>query len=82
MGRQGTRLLIRAARTVLILGGGVGGLVAARRLRAKLPRRDRVIVVERSEQHLFQPSLLWVLTGARQADFMIVVTVTDPAKGA
>lgn len=55
-------------RTVLILGGGVGGLVAARRLRARLPRHDRIVVVERAERHLFQPSLLWVLTGARQSE--------------
>ncbi len=59
---------MRTPRTVLILGAGVGGLVAARRLRARLPRGDRVVVVDRAERHLFQPSLLWVLSGARQAD--------------
>lgn len=55
-------------RTVLILGAGVGGLVAARRLRARLPRTDRVIVVDRAARHLFQPSLLWVLSGARRSE--------------
>ena len=54
-----------AQRTVLVLGGGVGGLIAARRLRARLPRRHRVVLVDREEQHLFQPSLLWVATGDR-----------------
>lgn len=48
-----------------MLGGGVGGLVAARRLRAALPRRHRVVLIDREEQHVFQPSLLWVATGAR-----------------
>lgn len=57
-----------APRTVLILGAGVAGLVAARRLRSRLPRRDRIVVVDRSAQSLFQPSLLWVLTGARRVD--------------
>ena len=52
-------------KTVLVLGGGVGGLVAARRLRARLPRDHRVVLVDRDPQHLFQPSLLWVATGAR-----------------
>ena len=52
-------------KTVLVLGGGVGGLVAARRLRARLPRRHRVVLVDREPQHLFQPSLLWVATGSR-----------------
>jgi len=56
------------ARTVLVLGGGVGGLVAANRLRARLPRQDRVVLVEREAQHLFQPSLLWLATGDRTAE--------------
>lgn len=54
-----------AGRTVIVLGGGVGGVVAAQRLRRRLPPRDRIILVDRGEQHLFQPSLLWVLTGQR-----------------
>lgn len=52
-------------KTVLILGGGVGGLVAARRLRSRLPREHRVILVERTGRHVFWPSLLWVMTGDR-----------------
>ena len=55
-------------RTAVILGGGVGGVVTARRLRARLPRTDRVVLVDRSERHLFQPSLLWLATGTRRAD--------------
>jgi sulfide:quinone oxidoreductase len=51
---------------VLILGGGVGGIVAARRLRRRLPSRDRVVVVDRSDDHLFAPSLLWVADGSRR----------------
>lgn len=55
-------------RTVLILGGGVGGLVAADRLRRALPREHRVVLVEREPRHLFQPSLLWVAVGARRPE--------------
>jgi len=55
-------------RTVLVLGGGVGGVVAAYRLRARLPREDRVVLIDREAQHLFQPSLLWVATGTRTTD--------------
>lgn len=55
-------------RTALVLGGGVGGVVAAHRLRRRLPATDRVVLVDREPQHLFQPSLLWVLTGAREPD--------------
>lgn len=53
-------------RTVLVLGGGVGGLVTANELRRRLDAQDRVVVVERSRQHLFQPSLLWLMVGRRR----------------
>lgn len=58
----------RAGRTALVLGGGVGGLVAANRLRALLPRTDRVVLFEREPYHVFQPSLLWLAVGWREAD--------------
>lgn len=54
-------------KTILILGGGIGGVVAATRLREKLSREHRVVLIERNTHHLFQPSLLWLITGARDA---------------
>jgi len=57
-----------APATALVLGGGVGGLVAAHRLRKLLPARHRVVLVEREARHVFPPSLLWVMTGARSVD--------------
>ena len=59
---------VRAGRTVLVLGGGVGGVVAATRLRQLLPRRDRVVLIARERQHLFQPSLLWLAVGRRRPE--------------
>lgn len=57
-------------RTALILGAGIGGIVVAETLRELLPASDRVIAVDRAAQHVFQPSLLWLMTGARKpADF-------------
>jgi sulfide:quinone oxidoreductase len=53
---------------VVILGGGVGGLVAAHRLRQRLPRQHRVVVIDRLSGHLFSPSLLWLMLGNRRAD--------------
>lgn len=55
-------------RTVVVLGGGTGGLVAARRLRRSLDATDRVVLVDRSATYRFAPSLLWVLTGARRPE--------------
>jgi sulfide:quinone oxidoreductase len=59
---------MNGAKTILILGGGVGGLVTAVTLRKKLPKAHRIIVVDRERDHLFQPSLLWLMTGARRAE--------------
>lgn len=42
--------------------------MAARKLRKRLGSDDRIVVVDRAEAHLFQSSLLWVVTGAREAD--------------
>lgn len=52
-------------KTVVILGGGVGGIVAANRLRRALPSPHRVILVEREASHVFAPSLLWLMVGKR-----------------
>ena len=50
-------------KTALVLGAGIGGIVAAETLRKLLPAADRVVVVERERAHVFTPSLLWHITG-------------------
>jgi sulfide:quinone oxidoreductase len=54
--------------TILILGGGVGGLVAANELRKALPEEHRVVLVEREASFVFAPSFLWLMTGDRTAE--------------
>lgn len=58
---------MNTTKTVVVLGGGVGGVVAATTLRKKLPGHFRVVVVDREPDHLFAPSLLWLMTGGRTA---------------
>ena len=53
-------------KTVLILGGGVGGIVTANSLRELLGPGHRVIVVDKQSEYVFSPSLLWVMVGCRQ----------------
>ncbi len=53
------------AKTVLILGGGVGGVVAATLLRRWLPREHRVVLVERAEEFIFQSAFLRLMMGER-----------------
>ena len=54
-----------AGKTVLILGGGTGGLVAAHRLRRMLAKEHRVVLVDRTPLYTFAPSYTWVMTGKR-----------------
>lgn len=57
-----------AGRSVVVLGGGVGGLVVANELRHRLEPRDRVVLVEREARYVLQPSLLWLMVGRRRRD--------------
>jgi len=55
-------------KTILILGGGIGGVVAATRLRRHLPAAYRVILIEREVYHVYSPSLLWLMIGRRDVE--------------
>src|SRR3990172_308893 len=55
-----------AGKTVVILGGGVGGLVTANELRKRLSREHRVVLVDKEGRHIFWPSLLWLQIGLRE----------------
>jgi sulfide:quinone oxidoreductase len=59
---------MNGSQTILVLGGGVGGLVAAHELRRLLPKEHRVILVDREPLFVFAPSLLWLMTGGRSAE--------------
>jgi sulfide:quinone oxidoreductase len=49
-------------KTVVVLGAGIGGIVAAEELRRRLAAEHRVVAVERERTHVFSPSLLWYVT--------------------
>ena len=54
--------------TVLIVGGGIGGIATANRLRRQLDRRHRVVLINRDPDFTFAASYLWVMTGDRRPD--------------
>jgi NADH dehydrogenase, FAD-containing subunit len=54
------------AQTVVVLGGGIGGVSAANRLRRRLDRRHRVVLVNRDPDFTFAASYLWVMSGQRR----------------
>ena len=55
-----------SGKTILILGGGVGGLVTANGLRRQLPGEHQIILIDREAKHLHNPSLLWLMLGWRE----------------
>lgn len=58
--------------TVVILGAGTGGLTVARRLRQRLDPAARVVLIERDPIVRFAPSFLWVMSGARRRDQIVL----------
>lgn len=53
-------------KTVLILGGGIGGVVAANVLRRKLGREHEIVLVDKRTEHRFPPSYPWLMMGWRE----------------
>src|SRR4029453_3782218 len=51
--------------TILVLGGNFGGMTSPFELRRKL-RRVRVVVLSRSKEFVYVPSLIWVPFGRRK----------------
>ncbi len=55
----------RTSSTVLILGGGFGGLTVATELRRRLAREHRIVLVDRRPSFYMGLAKLWVLSGHR-----------------
>lgn len=55
-----------AGKTILILGGGIGGHVAANVLRKHVAREHRIVLIDRKREFFFSPSLLWLMVGRRK----------------
>jgi sulfide:quinone oxidoreductase len=56
------------AESILILGGGIGGVAAANALRKRLSRRHAITVVDREPNFTLAASFLWVMTGTRRPE--------------
>ena len=57
-----------AAKTIVILGGGIGGIVASNELRRLVHPEHRIVLIEKNRQHAFAPSFLWLMTGDRRPE--------------
>ncbi|HWR33644.1 MAG TPA: FAD/NAD(P)-binding oxidoreductase [Chitinophagaceae bacterium] len=52
-------------KTILILGGGWGGLTAAHALLGQVPKDYQILVIERKQSFVFYPSFLQVIIGEK-----------------
>lgn len=52
-------------KTIVILGGGVGGIVTANALSRNLNPGHKIVLIEKNKEHTFAPSYLWMITGDR-----------------
>jgi sulfide:quinone oxidoreductase len=57
---------VNVGKTIIVLGGGVGGQVAAESLRARLAPEHRIVLVDRNLQQPLAASFPWLMTGARR----------------
>ena len=65
---RASRRAFGSAGCTVVLGGGIGGLVAVRELRRRLSTSHRVVLVDRAADHTYQPSLLWQMVGQRRVE--------------
>jgi NADPH-dependent 2,4-dienoyl-CoA reductase/sulfur reductase-like enzyme len=56
---------------VVILGGGTGGTLIANGLRRQLADEDEITVVDRDDDHLYQPGLLFVPFGRARPEAIV-----------
>ena len=54
--------------TILILGGGVGGVVAARTLQVRAGGRARIVVIDKSPLHVYAPGFLHLMLAKRAGE--------------
>ncbi|MHB1108050.1 MAG: NAD(P)/FAD-dependent oxidoreductase [Lutibacter sp.] len=53
-------------KTILILGAGTGGIITAKELSKKVGNKSKIILFEKEEKNVFEPSLLWLMVGKRK----------------
>jgi sulfide:quinone oxidoreductase len=67
---------------VVVLGGGTGGTIVANRLRRRFsPDELEIHVVDRDDEHLYQPGLLFVPFGRARVDSLVRARVAQLRRG-
>ena len=59
-------IIVDMSNRIVILGGGTGGTLAANRLHAHYGNSAEIVVVDRNDEHIYQPGLLFIPFGMEQ----------------
>lgn len=60
----------KIGKNIVVLGGGIGGVVAVHELAKRLMREHKIVLIEKRRKHLYQPALLWSALGLQKiSDF-------------
>lgn len=55
-------------KTILVLGAGTGGIIAAKELSKRVKGKARILLFEKEVKNVFAPSLLWLMVGKRKPE--------------
>lgn len=61
-------MAVAARQRVVVLGGGSGGLVAATRLGREIGAQHEVTLIDRRQEHVYMPALLFLMVGQRRPE--------------
>ena len=61
-------ILGSVGKRIAIIGGGTGGTLVANRLRRRLGAEAEIVVVDRDDEHVYQPGLLFVPFGLERPE--------------
>ena len=59
------------AKKIVVLGAGTGGTIVSNNLRRHLPKDWEITVIDRDDQHIYQPGMLFVPFGLQKASTLV-----------
>jgi sulfide:quinone oxidoreductase len=59
------------SKKIVVLGAGTGGTIVSNNLRRHLPKEWEITVIDRDDQHIYQPGMLFVPFGLQRASTLV-----------
>jgi sulfide:quinone oxidoreductase len=59
------------SKKIVVLGAGTGGTIVSNNLRRHLPKEWEITVIDRDDQHIYQPGMLFVPFGLQKASTLV-----------